>query len=328
MLGGLCAVVVLFLMQPTGFAANITIETVPVSNAGNAVDTTGFGEVDYNYRIGTTEVTNAQYVTFLNAVDPTGVNELRLFNEEMSVEGFGGIDFYDEAAEGAKYGAKSDAENKPVTFVNWYDAIRFVNWLHNGQGMGDTETGAYTLGELGNNAIPVNASAITRNPGATWFLPTEDEWYKAAYHKNDGVTGNYYLYPTASDSEPTNDPPPGGSNSANFDFHEPLGSPIDVASFVESASPYGTFDQGGNVWEWNETYDFGDRVLRGASFVDTPHFLSAPDSGESLNPVYEHGAFGALIGFRVATVPEPSALALASMALLGGLLIRRRCQKA
>ena len=88
-----------------------------------------------------------------------------------------------EAASAAAiaYTAKPNMGDKPVNFVSWYDAIRFANWLNNGQGDGDTETGAYTL--LGGTPTPSNGSSITRNPGATWFLPSEDEWYKAAYYQ-------------------------------------------------------------------------------------------------------------------------------------------------
>ena len=87
-----------------------------------------------------------------------------------------------------------------MNYVTWYDAIRFANWLHNGQGSGDTETGAYTL--LGNaTPTPSNGPSITRNPGATWFLPSENEWYKAAYH--NPAANSYSLYPTSSHTVPT-----------------------------------------------------------------------------------------------------------------------------
>jgi formylglycine-generating enzyme required for sulfatase activity len=80
--------------------------------------------------------------------------------------------------------------DKPITYVSWGDAARFSNWLHNGQpGLGgpavpqnsdSTEDGAYRL----NGAVTDAAlNAVTRSDGAKWFLPTEDEWYKAAYHQ-------------------------------------------------------------------------------------------------------------------------------------------------
>ena len=147
----------------------------------------------------------------------------------------------------------------PVIFVSWYDALRFANWLHNGQGSGDTETGAYTLD--GGTLTPSNGLSITRNAGALWFLTSEDEWYKAAYHQNDGVTANYFDYPTGSDTAPIAEPPAGGSNSANY---EQVFDVLTVGgAYTASDSSYGTFDQGGNVWEWNESLILDRRGFEG-----------------------------------------------------------------
>ena len=128
--------------------------------------------------------------------------------------------------------------NKPVNYVSVFNAVRFINWLQNGQGNGDTENGAYTVGN----------DPIVRNPGATIFLPSEDEWYKAAYHKNDGVTGHYFNSPNSSDFQPVGEAPPGGSNSVNGNAI--LSELTDVGAYAGSTSPYGTYDQGGDVWEW------------------------------------------------------------------------------
>lgn len=294
-------------------ATPITIDTVPVGNLGNSADTTGYGAVSYAYRVGTTEVTNAQYAAFLN--EKAKSDSLGLYIENMG-SGYGGITRSGSSGS-YSYTAISGRENKPVNFVSWYDAIRFANWLHNGQGSGDTETGAYTI--LGGTATPSNGLSITRNPGATWWLTSEDEWYKAAYHKNDGNTANYFEYPTSSDTAPTAEAPAGGANSANYDLV--VFDVTDAGAYVDSNSPYGTFDQGGNVWEWNESLVSGSwRGLRGGAWDDPgPDGLSAsfPDAFDPTLEIF-------LVGFRVATVPEPSSLALASMGLLGGWLVARR----
>jgi len=193
-------------------ASAVTINTVLVGNSGNAADTSGFGAVASDYRIGTTEVSNTQYAAFLNA--KAANDPFALYNTQMG-SGFGGITR--SGFSGAfTYSTISGRENMPVNFVSWYDSVRFANWLHNGQGSGDTETGAYTL--LGGTPTPSNGNSVIRNLGATWFLTSEDEWYKAAFQKNSGGAGDYFEYPTSSDTAPATNDPPGGSNSANYNF--------------------------------------------------------------------------------------------------------------
>ena len=318
----------LLLIVATGSGA-AQIETVFVGNAGNRRDVhgAGFGAVEYNYRIGKYEVTNAQYVEFLNSVDPDATNMLGLYNSQMASDARGGILLTPDARSGEKYVVKPSRERNPVILVSWYDAIRFANWLHNGQGDGDTETGAYTI--LGGTSEPTNGTAIARNPEAIWFLPTEDEWYKAAYHKNDGVTANYWDYPTATDAEPFSDQPPAldaprQSNSANFykqvpasynfdvgyavtgsgTFQSELNYLTDVGAYALSASPYGTFDQAGNVWEWNEDGSSA-RGARGGFWSSTSFNLRASQRSGFV-PAGEFND----AGFRVATIPEPGGILL------------------
>ncbi len=123
----------------------VTFDWATVGDPLNANDDTGYGGVDYSYRISKYEVTNAQYTEFLNAVDPTGANSLSLYDPSMSTNTKGGINLNGTAASGSKYEIKSGRDNNPVVFVSFFDAMRFTNWLHNGQGSGDTETGAYTI---------------------------------------------------------------------------------------------------------------------------------------------------------------------------------------
>jgi formylglycine-generating enzyme required for sulfatase activity len=344
--------------SPLAIAA-IAIDVVPIGNPDNAPDTevmsdgtTGYGSVGYIYQIGKYEITNAQYVGFLNSVDPTGANTLALYNSSMTSNANGGIVRNSGAPNGSKYQTKAGRDNNPVGYVSWYDSIRFTNWLHNGQGSGDTENGAYTL--LGGTPTPSNANSITRNSGAKWWLPSENEWYKAAYHKNDGVTGNYWDYPTSTDAVPLSDQPPGSdaptqSNTANFYRHDGVanfyndgfavtGSTsfnsgqnylTNVGAYTVSDSPYGTFDQGGNVWEWTEALIGSSRGVDGASWSQASTATSMiASSRAATNPSGEE--FIAL-GFRVAAaiVPEATSLTVwvVGSIVLGCLAARQRNRK-
>ena len=221
----------------------------------------------------------------------------------------GNIGSYTYDFSGRPSGTEADWANRPVNYVSWYDSLRFANWLHNGQGEGDTEDGAYDM-----------SGSMVRKAGAQVWLPSEDEWYKAAYHKNDGVTGNYFLYPTSSDTVPSNalvDPDPG--NNATFD--NTIGSPYhrtEVGAHENSVSPYDTFDMGGNVWEWNEALIYGsNRGRRGGSYYSYGGYALGSSYRNYAVPHDESDS----IGFRVASVPEPCSLVLLS---LGGLMLRRR----
>ena len=316
-------------------AAPISITTVPVGNVSNADDPlTGnqYGGVDHAYRIATTEVTNDQYVAFLN--EKAKSDPLELYSTSMASEPRGGI-IRSGASGSYTYAPKPNMGDKPVNYVSWYDAIRFANWLNNGQGNADTETGAYSI--LGGTPEPSNGDSITRNAGATWFLTSEDEWYKAAYHQptaQGGDVDNYWLYPTATNAIPTvatadavgNISNP-GPNVVNYnkgaDWNGLDGNVTTVGSAGPlSASFYGTFDQGGNVDEWNESLaKAGYRGVRGGSWDRNEATVVAPGISSD-GATHEHSN----IGFRVAMVPEPSALALAGIGALGFVvrLFRRR----
>jgi formylglycine-generating enzyme len=303
----LLALVSLFSPWPV---SAVTIDWSPVGNPGNAPDQNyhgqgQFGAVGYAYNIGTYDVTNSQYVEFLNTKDPAGANTLGLYNGNMADATFGGINFNAGNPSGGKYTVISGAQNHPVNAVTWYDAVRFANWLDNGQGNGDTESGAYTL--LGGTPTPSNANNITRNAGATIFLPSEDEWYKAAYY--DPITHSYFQYPTSSNAAPIGSSPTAAVNHANIFPGGPTNL-TDVGAYTGSASPYGAFDMGGNVFQWNEALISGSfRGARGGSFATTSSDLLSSHR-DFQGPAVED----VLFGFRVASTPEPSTGVLALLA--------------
>jgi sulfatase modifying factor 1 len=165
-----------------GVAHSATLPWVTIGDAGNAPDSSmfggSFGAVDYVYRIGKYEVINDQYPEFLNAVARADPHDLYHPNMDVANDVHGGIQRNSGEA-GFTYFAQPGRENKPVTYIDFLDTVRFANWLHNDQPSGPqtastTEDGAYTI-------VP-SATEIIRNPTAKFFLPSDAEWYKAAYN--------------------------------------------------------------------------------------------------------------------------------------------------
>jgi len=187
-------------------SAVVTIAWASVGEPGNPPDVAAnchaasCGSVAVPYRIAKHEVTNGQYAEFLNAkaaADPLG-----LYHPSMDSDATAGGITRGGDPGSYSYAAKPGFADKAVMYVSFYDALRFANWLHNGQGAGDTETGAYTL--LGGTPAPGNGLTVTRNPGALVFLPNENEWYKAAFHGGGGL---YFDYPAGSDAQIACAPP-------------------------------------------------------------------------------------------------------------------------
>ena len=172
--------------------ATVVIETVSVGNPGNPADTTGHGAVNYTYNIGKYDVTIGQYVEYLNAKgkvkwfnDPKGYSPgPGMKDPNIVLSGNGTTEPYSYSV------SNTSNPNNPVKYVSYWDACRFVNWLNNGKGDGDSESGAYTLNDYSDS----DGGSIGRNPGARWFIPTPDEWYKAAFY--DGT--DYVNAPIAS----------------------------------------------------------------------------------------------------------------------------------
>ncbi len=310
-----------------------SLEFVPVGNPGNPADPQeyegaieGYGSVSRDFRIGKYEVTSAQYVEFLNAVAKS--DTYGLYNADMWADPHGCKIERNGVAGNYNYSVAADRANQPVNFISFWDSLRFTNWLHNGQPTGaqnsvTTEQGAYPVfGYTG-----MNGASIGRSANAKYWLPSEDEWYKAAYY--DPAVGHYWDYPTRSDVRPNNTLPDTGNN-ANFQISIfnvaeilTVGAPYwrtDVGIFAQSEGPYGTYDQGGNIFEWNEEIfgpqpsSISSRGFRGGSWGNYQDGMMAQVRYYPQWPNYEdyHS------GFRVAAfaVPEPSALLMLAIGIV------------
>lgn len=298
----------------------VSIPTVMVGDPGNAAAETSeapaVGSVASSFRIAANEVTVAQYTAFLNSVaavrsraNRTVVDSLYNRASMGRPKNVSGISRQGKGTTASPfvYAPIGNGEH-PMANVSWLNAARFANWLHNGATNGaDTESGAYTL-----NGRSKEAAGITRNPDAKWWIPNEDEWFKAAYYKGGDASAGYHSFPTRSDLPPGNDNP-AATNQANFRvlnqtfcvtqtnaFDRGQNYLTPVGFFTNSSSPYGTFDQAGNVQEWTETEILQRRsparVLRGGTWRTNL---------ETLRPRATARASSAAntAGFRLASAP-------------------------
>ena len=318
-------------------AFGVTIDYTPVNNAGNAANTNGWGAVSNVFKIAKYETSNEQYKDFLNKVDASGTNPNGVYNAQMGSDSLGGITFNAGGSSGAKYTVKTGTSpggvaytNMPVLFTTWFSAARFTNWLQNGQQTNSSsmETGAYTLNNQTSGNIPA------RNAGATDFLPSRDEWYKAGFY--DGNTVAYKTWPTDSNAQPTNTVSNLTlANVANYgSTSTPTLSPISVGSYINTTSPYGAFDMFGNATEYTDTAgtgaDLGRPQVFSGSWATT--VASAGSWNSTAAGIFRSSTTATgQVGFRVAAVPEPATIALASVGIasLAGLdWMKRRKKKA
>jgi sulfatase modifying factor 1 len=289
-------------------ANKFDIEFVTIGDPGNTADSGGdpdpAGAVDYSYRIGKFEISE---------------DMIAKANAE------GGLDITKDTR----------SPNKPATSITWNEAARFVNWLNTSTGSPPAYKFANQPGEIGYSAnaniqlwsigdAGYDPNNLYRNSLARYFLPSAHEWYKAAYY--DPTSGNYYNYPTGSNTAPTDVPFGTADDTAVYDQPFAAG-PADI-TLAGGLSPYGTMGQGGNVYEWEET-DFdlvndsssSARGNRGGGWAKAENHM-LPLIRLSGNPFQEGGA----LGFRVARVaiPEPSTMLLGALTAAGLLLRKRR----
>jgi len=238
--------------------------------------------------------------------------------------------------------------NRPITYVNWFDSARFANWMANGQPTGaqsstTTENGAYNVNGATSGTAPAkNVTNPNTSAAPTFFIPNENEWYKAAYYSptlNSG-SGGYYTYATQSNTAPGNQIG-GTANQANYaagfvysvtqssSYVDSQNYLTDVGAFSGSGSFYGTFDQSGNVSQWNDLDGTSGsfRGVRGGNWTYNNPFNLSSSKRFSNVPSLENST----IGFRLASpvaIPEPSTCAslLAGLACGGYLRFRRRKQ--
>ena len=286
-----------------------TIDFVDIGNAGNADDAGAgggiysgpYGGVPYQYRMGTFEISQ----------------------DAITKATAGGL---------ASVTAGAHTGNEPAAQMTWFEAAAFVNWLNDQRTPGLKAynlTGVTSLTPWASgDAWQAGGENLFRHKDAYYFLPSEDEWYKAAYHQNTGVNADYWDYATGSNTIPTQALTDGTTPfTAIFDGVEARTpeDPADV-NLAGGLSAYGTMGQNGNVYEWAESAFDGInnssselREIRGGAWFFPEDILRASDRGTDSPTVSDNG-----LGFRVASVPEPTSTVLMLSAGVFALARRRR----
>jgi formylglycine-generating enzyme required for sulfatase activity len=258
-----------------------------IGEAGNTADTSGYGAVNYEYKISDHEVTIAEF--------------------NASGAGDGDEGYWND-------GTRTVGVNAPAVNISWYEAVKYCNWLTSG----DVYLGAYTH-DGGGAFTGIDRAAAIATHGTVYVLPTEDEWYKAAYW-----TGNesdpWSLYANGTDTTPTW----GTTNGWNYYNGEDYAYGGDAWPVGYGAQEQnGTYDMMGNVWEWTETmYDASRRVGRGGGYGSNSTEMNSSVRGKTY-PYSE----GNNSGFRVVMIPEPSTMLLFGLGGIGAFLLRRSRKK-
>ena len=276
------------------------IDFIDVGHIGNAPAPTGnpsaAGSVDYVYRMAKHEVSRSAIIK------ASRLGGLDLTLADMSLHAGNG-------------------DEQPATGVSWFEAARFVNWLNESSGhvpayqfTSDGEFRAWQDGDAG-----FDSNNPFRDHRSKYFLPSTDEWFKAAYY--DPRLERYHVFPTGSDSPPQSVPHGDAPDSAVY--IRPFFSGPAAVTRAGGLSPFGTMGQGGNVFEWEESSadllnDGRDdlRGVRGGDWFDS--FMHSSFRFEFLPSTEKHN-----LGFRVASVPEPHSFGSMVLGMLGMLLHRR-----
>ena len=345
-------------------------DMVQVGDPGNTAQSgaggnqNGYGAVATAFLIGKNQVTIGQYTDFSNAVAKT--NDRGLYDAGINTDqrsrgieqsGTSGSFVYTVVGpDGTNPLGAQSAANRPITFVSWFDSARFANWMANGKPTGaagstTTDNGAFNLGTATTgNAPALNATNPNTGATPTFSIPTENQWYKAAYYspvKGGPSTPGYFLYGTGSD-----DPPGNGWNGtaalASKDLANQASYRIsnryavtggnsnpgvsgeqniltDVGAFTNTYSYYGAFDMSGSAWDWNDLAGVAgsSRGVRGGNWSS-----DASNVSSAVRFAIDHLGGNNFVGFRLASpVPEPATLGIASggvMVACGWWMLKRR----
>lgn len=292
----------------------------------------GRGAVSYEYRIGRTEITTAQWMAFVNTFNGTTAANAPPFFHWAGPFFWGAGPDPTYHGPGFRYALPANnpsAGMMPVYGISWRECALYCNWLQGGQSTDPASllTGAYDVSTWGTGAQGTFTDAPNHLPGARFWIPTFDEQLKAFHYDPNRYgqgQGGYWLDKNMRDTTGIAGPPGVGQTSARWvDPNVPDGElMIPLGAYPDQVSPWGLLDTSGGTTEWNErTFpNIGLPRDRGC-FGGSAGISSTADSiyaVSSLSP----GSPSSDLGFRIASsVPTPGS---GVTALAVGLAVLRR----
>lgn len=288
---------------------------------------TGRGSVAAPYRVSRLEVSTAQWLEFANAMgalaEPFRIGDGPVGGYELDPA---------YAGPGRRYRLASvpDAGRLPVYGISWLNAARYCNWLHNDKAptLAALTTGAYDTTTFGTTPGGGRTDALTRLPGARFFIPSLDEWMKAVYF--DPASAGWRSQPnnTSTPLTPGLIGTPGAQTNAGL-ANAPASSLV-LGGYAATLSPWGLWDASGGASEWLEDVDEPqDRLYRlyaGSSAFDA---FNNPLLLDTIGGVGASIAPGetSYIGLRLASaIPDPSVAGCIFCGLAMATRRRRRCE--
>lgn len=280
---------------------------------------TGRGAVGYEYRIGRLEITTAQWMEFVNTFSVRGGSYTW-----FATPAFWGADPDPSySGPGLKWRIRNvaNADVMPVAGISWRESAMYCNWLHNGKGTEEwtIQDGAYDTSTFYVRPNGTLADQTTHNPEARFWIPTWDEWLKAAHYdpdRNGPGEGGWWMYSNSSDEEPTPGVPGVGTTNAQFTLPDFGEWSIPLGSYPETLTPWGLLDATGGTTEWTEEWWFpnstpSERIAEGSWAGDSHAVYESIEWAQTWSPQNGYLAAGFRIATSVPAVPTMFLLVLA-----------------